>query len=403
MDPVTVPAMCRAKGGRIRQHIVSGALLGLSFAVVSCGGGDDGGVAGGGGGGNPPPGGSATQFAYVINAGDTQIQAYRSDAGGALTPIGSPLGTGGLPHHVDVDPAGRFVYVSNHDSTFLSGYRINQDGTLAPMSSAPGSPVTGTDPTENESHSSVIDRTGQFLYVVAGTNASTLRAYRIDTTPGNTLGLPTFIQGQSFPVGIHAHNIAMSPNNQFVYVACDNPTGEVHAFSRDTSTGALTPVGVVTGLPNATAVAVDPQSRFVYVTYTNAVEVFQIGANGALTRITPVSTFPTDQSGPHSLAMHPNGQTLYVANINSNTISVFRVDAATGVLTPIQLSPRPTTGGDPNYVAIHPNGTTLYTADANNPGLDQVSRFTINADGTLTSAGTIQTGNGTNGIGITRL
>ena len=391
MNRVTVPTMSRARRGRLRQGFVICALIGLPFAMVSCGGGDGGGT----NSNPPPPTGAVNQFAYVIHAANSEIQAYRLDGDGNLTSVATPLATGAFPHHVDVDPAGRFVYVSNHDSPFVSGFRINQDASLTPMNPAPGSPVTGSDPTENQPHSSVIDQTGQFLYVVAGLGASTLRAYRIDQTAGN-LGALTFIPAQSFAVGTHAHNIAISPSNQFVYVASEG-SSEVYAFRRDTSTGALTPAGKITGLQGDEAVTVDPQSRFVYAAYTNAVEVLQIGNDGSLTKILPTSTFPTNQSGPHSLALHPNGQFLYVANINSNTITVFRVNAD-GTLTEIQL-PQPQTGIDPNYVVVHPNGRFLYTADARS---NQLSRFTINADGTLTPAGTIQAGNGPNGIGTTK-
>lgn len=412
MSWVTVSAESRKDGSWIRRGLAMCALMGLiglPITMVSCSGDDNGGGGGGGGNNPPPPTGGANQFAYVISPGNTgvgQVQAYRLDGDGNLTAVGTPVATGSAPHHVDVDAAGRFVYVSNHESPFLSGWRIKQDepdrGSLIPMNPAPGSPVTGTDPTENQSHSSVLDQTGQFLYVVAGPEAgspSTLRAYRVDTTPGNTLGLLTFIPGQSFSVGIHAHNIAVSPNNQFVYVASEG-SGEVHAFSRNTSTGELTPAGAVTGLPGATAVTVDPQSRFLYASYINAVEVFQIGNNGALTRITPTSTFPTNQSGPHALTIHPNGQTLYVANINSSTVTVFRVDSTTGALTEIQ-TPQPRTGGDPNYIIVHPNQRFVFTADA---VADRVSRFAINADGTLVMPATdFPAADGTNGIGTTKL
>lgn len=376
--------------------------------LAACGGGDD------NGGGAPPsnnqpPGGgtSAVQNAYVI-AGATEIQAYKLDNDGNLTPVGTPLATGAGPHHVNVDPAGRFVYVSNHNG-FLSGWRADPaSGSLTAMNATEtGSPVTGPAPEENWAHWSVMDTTGQFLYVVASLNegASTLRAYTINQTPGDNLGRPTFIAGQSFPVGIHAHNVVISPNNQFLYVASESPSGEVHAFSRDTTTGALTPLGAVTfaGFNNPATLVVDPNNRFLYVGFQNAVEVFSIGANGALTRITPISTFDTNLrgtgSGPHSIAMHPNGQTLYVANIFSNTLSVFRVDQGTGALTEIQI-PNPGTGLEPNHVMIHPNGRFLYTADTTS---DQLSRFAINADGTLaTPATVIPAGNGANNIGFTK-
>ncbi|ALA58948.1 lactonase family protein [Nitrospira moscoviensis] len=403
MNRVSVPGRSRARGGSILHGLVRSALIALPLAMVSCGGGDDGGGGGGGGGGNNPPSGgsTATQFAYVINSGADTIQAYRSDPDGTLTPIGTPptpLATGDFPHHVRVDPRGRFVYVSNHSSTFLSGYRINQDGTLAPMNSGVGSPVTGTLPGEAGSHSSVIDETGQFLYVIAGpeTAASTLRAYRIDTTPGPTLGNLTALTaaGGSFPVGVHAHNMTLSPNNLFLYTASEG-SGEVHAFSRDTTTGLLTPRGVTSGLPGVQAVTVDPQSRFVYASYPNVVEVLEIGADGSLTRFSPPRTVSTG-NGPHALTIHPNGRFLYVANIADASISVYRVDPNTGSLTSIETEP---TGNNPNYVIVHPNLTTLYTADAIP---NQVSRFTINQDGTLAPAGTVPAGAGANGIGTTK-
>lgn len=346
----------------------------------------------------PPPLFGSGQFAYVINAEAANIYSYRVDGeSGTLAPIGAPLATGIFPHQVNVDAEGRFVYVSNRESPFVSGYRINQDGTLAPMVPLPGSPVTGTDPTENQPNSSILDQTGQFLYVVAGPETgglSTLRAYRVETTSGATFGLLTFIPGQNFTVGVFAHNMTISPNHRFLYVASIG-TNEVHAFSRDTSTGALTRIGTVTGLPGA----VDPQGLFLYVAEraTNIVAVFQIGNNGVLTRIPGLSLFLAGV-GPHALAAHPDGQTLYVANINGTSVSVFRIDPTTGALILIQTAP---TGGDPHDVAVHPNGQFLYTADAS---FNQVSRFPINANGTLVaSATTTRVDSGANGIGMTKL
>jgi 6-phosphogluconolactonase len=386
----------------LRRSVI-GALSILAIAPLlyfsACSSGDDG---GGGGGGTPPPSGgsSANQFAYVIAAATSEIQANSLDTSGNVTPIGGKISTGVLPHHVDVDRAGRFVYVSNHDSSFVSGWQINQDGSLNPMNPAPGSPVTA----DVQPHSSVIDQSGAFLYVVSGTGASTLTAYTINTSTGASLGIPTAIAGQSFAVGTHGHNVTISPNNQFLYVAAEG-SGEVHAFSRDTTTGALTPQGVVSGMPVCDAVVVSNDNRFLFAAYENAVEVFSIGTNGVLTRITPVSTFPTNNagggSGPHSMALHPNGLSLYTANLNSNTVSVFGVNTNTGVLTELQSPPIPT-GPNPNFVVIHPNGSFLFTADATSTG--QLSRFAINADGTLATPPTTipNTGPGTNGMGTTK-
>jgi 6-phosphogluconolactonase (cycloisomerase 2 family) len=174
-------------------------------------------------------------------------------------------------------------------------------------------------------------------------------------------------------------------------------SGDVHAFSRNTADGKLTSIGTVSGLNGAASVAVDPATKFAYVSYFNSVEVFTIGADGALTKILPTSTFATGNA-PHSLAMHPNGQFLYAANLNTSTVTVFRVDPNTGVLTDIQ-TPSPATGTDPNFVIVHPNQQWLYTSDN---VADVTSRYILNADGTLGARTTTATGNGAQGIGITQ-
>ena len=82
-------------------------------------------------------------------------------------------------------------------------------------------------------------------------------------------------------MGTHAHNVTISPNNQFLYVAAES-SGEVYAFSRNTTTGALTAQGVVNGMPTCDAVVVSNNNAFLFAAYENAVEVFSIGASGAI-------------------------------------------------------------------------------------------------------------------------
>jgi len=99
--------------------------------------------------------------------------------------------------------------------------------------------------------------------------------------------------------------------------------------------------------------------------------------------------------------LEPTGQFLYVANLNSNSVTVFQVDTSTGRLTNIQQQP---TGISPNYLLVHPNGKIVYTCDTDS---DQVSMFTIGADGKLTAAQPPTfpiaiVGNGPNGMGITK-
>ena len=393
---------------RLRRSVI-GALSILAIAPLlyfsACSSGGD-------SGGAPPPssspppgsgGTTATQFGYVIDAVDAQIHSYTVDGtNGNLTSVGAPIFTGSFPHHVDVDTQGRYLYVANHgfnDGPFLSGFRINADGSLTPMTNATASYVTSDPATEANPHSSVMDANGQFLYVVAGLGGSTLRAYTIDTSTG----IPTLIPGQSFAVGEHAHNITMSPNGQFVFTAGgpeNAPGGEVHSFLRN-GDGTLTPKSTITGLVEATSVAVNPQSNILYAASVNQINVYSIASDGTISLIPAPNTFETFQSTPHSIALEPTGQFLYVANLNSNNVTVFQVDTTTGRLTNIQQQP---TGISPNYLLVHPNGKIVYTCDTDS---DQVSMFTIGADGKLTAAQPPTfpiaiVGNGPNGMGITK-
>jgi 6-phosphogluconolactonase (cycloisomerase 2 family) len=372
----------------------------LLFAA--CSGGDDGGGGGTTTNNNPPPAGGANQFAYVVNYFGSNVQAFTSDGNGNLTAVGNPITTGTSPHNVNVDKAGRFVYISNHDSNFVSGYTINSaTGSLTPINPAPGSPVTdASDPTNNNPHWSVFDTTGAFLYVIAGVPPamSTLKSYSIN----GTTGVLTQI-GTTGPLAqcSHGHNVTISPNNSFVYVACED-SGVVYSFQRNANgvaiNGVLTPVPGPAGAPaTAPTVAVDPTSSFLFVGATNSVTVFSINPNnGTITPIQPQSNFQAGNT-PHNLTLDSNGH-LYTANINASTVSAFSINA--GVLTQLPGSPF-ATGGEPNQVVVHPDGLVLFTADQTT---NTVTRFIVNSNGTLTpngNAATFPAGSGTNGMGLT--
>jgi 6-phosphogluconolactonase len=227
------------------------------------------------------PAGAGNQFAYVVNYFGSNVQAFTSDAAGNLTAVGAPITTGNNPHNVNVDKAGRFVYIANHESNFVSGYKINPDGSLAPINNAPGSPVTnlqGNDSTNNNPHWSVFDTTGQFLYVVAGVPPvmSSLNSFAV-----NADGTLTQL-GSTGPLGqcAHGHNVAIAPNNNFLYVACED-SGVVYSFQRGANgvatNGTATVVTAQNGQPGtAPSAAVDPSSSALFVGVTDGVTGFNI-------------------------------------------------------------------------------------------------------------------------------
>jgi len=376
----------------LRHGFLNLMLILLSAACSS--GGDDG---GGSTTNNPPAGGAGgNQFAYVVNFATNNVQAFTSDGNGNFTMVGQPITTGVNPHNVNVDKAGRFVYISNVGSNFVSGFKINSaDGSLTPINAAPGSPVTdASDPTNNSPYWSVFDTTGQFLYVIAG-GTPTLKSYSIDSTSGVLTQI-----GATGPLGqcSTGHSVTISPNNKFLYVGC-RFNGVVYSFSRNTQTGALTNLGATNVIQNGApgvsfSVVVDPTSSFLFVGVTDGVTVFNIDPNSG--NISGQKLFVAGNT-PHSVALDGNGH-LYTANLNDSTVSAFSISG--GTLTQLAGSPF-ATGGEPNTVAVHPDGMVLFTADQTT---NTVTRFTLNADGTLTrngNAATFPANSGTNNMALT--
>jgi 6-phosphogluconolactonase (cycloisomerase 2 family) len=384
---------CATRRPNTRKHLRHGFLIFLLSAACSSGGDGGGGTTTN----NNPPAGGANQFAYVINFAANNVQAFTSDGSGNFTMVGQPITTGVNPHNVNVDKAGRFVYISNVGSNFVSGFKINSiDGSLTPINPAPGSPVTdASDPTNNSPYWSVFDTTGQFLYVIAGATTPILKSYSIDSTSGALTQIGTTGPLDQCATG---HSVTVSPNNKFVYVGC-RFNGVVYSFSRNTQTGALTNLGATNVIQNGApgvsfSVVVDPTSSLLFVGVTDGVTMFNIDPNSG--NISGQKLFVAGNT-PHSVALDGNGH-LYTANLNDSTVSAFSISG--GTLTQLAGSPF-ATGGEPNQVVVHPDGTVLFTADQTT---NTVTRFILNADGTLTRNGiaaTLPANSGTNNLGLT--
>jgi len=192
---------------------------------------------------------------------------------------------------------------------------------------------------------------------------------------------------------------AVDPLNRFVYVTnlVDNT---VSAFTLNTTTGA---VGVVSGSPFPAgtapgAAAVDPSGTFLYVandgssTVAGSVSGYKINANGSLTAV-PSSPFTTTPGLSPQQGIAVTAGFVYVSNIATNSVSAFSFDN-TGKLTQLAGSPfslAPALNPQPESLAMDPAGGLLFTANMTG---NNVSAFTVNADGSLTQAPTSPFGAG---------
>jgi len=108
---------------------------------------------------------------------------------------------------------------------------------------------------------------------------------------------------------------------------------------------------------------------------------YTIGANGALTPMTPASV-PAG-SGPRQITLHPSGSYAYVACYDLGTISQYTIDPNSGGLTPMA----PITAGlQPFTITVHPSGQYAYVPNSNG---NNVSQFTVDPNsGALTPMST---------------
>jgi 6-phosphogluconolactonase len=153
----------------------------------------------------------------------------------------------------------------------------------------------------------------------------------------------------------------LAPGTELLYVG--DSVGQIHGFSIDPNSGALTGIGVfaVTNLAAAADVslAADPSGTALYATSAglggpNVVAETVNSASGALTAVAANATLPVP-AGP--IAVDPNGKNVYV--ITDQGVFAFAVDPTTHGLA--ALSSQPTgVPGIPHDITVAPSGAFAY-------------------------------------------
>jgi len=218
--------------------------------------------------------------------------------------------------------------------------------------------------------------TSAALLAVTNATAGSIDILTIDTKTG----IPTPIAGNPFPDGSTPSAIAIDPQKRFLYVT--SAAGEVRGYLINPSPLTLT---AISGSPFSTsarsvAIAIDPSGQFVLTANgsANTVSVFKIGASGALTEVTG-SPFAAG-AGPSALIVTASHY-VYAANATGKSVSAYSMDTTSGALTAVG-SPF-ATAGSPNGLVADQAGARLYTSESQP---NEVSGFSINAGtGALTA------------------
>jgi len=372
-------------------------------------------------GGNPtPPSSPATraacvpatkpEFSYVLTGYAVSMFTVNSCTGQFTPTTPASVSTGYAFPQIDaeqmvVDPLGRFAYVANlvsnaSDLATISMYTINSTtGVLTPTTLA-------TVPTGFLPQGIAIDPLGRFLYT-ANTDDSSVSMFTINQstgvlTPTTPASVSTLIPGELLS---EPGFLTVDPTGRFLYVsAVDSVDATVSMYTINQTTGVLTPTSPATVLTggNPFRVLVAPSGKFAYVVnnlsggvMTDGVWQYTINsATGVLTQNTPAAV--AAGNAPTEMAVDPTSRFAYVVNRLDDTVSMYTIDPNTGNLTLNSTASNPTatiaTGAQPFRIDFDPIGKFVYVTNEGSA----TSIYTVNSDGTLTSAGV--TGVATGGL-----
>lgn len=213
------------------------------------------------------------QVLYIADAG--KIDALHADPNtGALTAItGSPFSSG-TELFFAVDLYDRYLFAS--DITLpgnVLAYTIDSTGVLTAVAGSPFPAVAGSSNTYP--YQIVVDSSGSFVYVdLMLTNQ--IAGFAIDSSTGGLTAVP----GSPFSTG--AMPTALATVNNALYVS-NSQDGTVSGYTIDATSGVLTPIPGSPFAISTSALATNSVGNYLYATGAHGIQVYSIGANGAVT------------------------------------------------------------------------------------------------------------------------
>jgi 6-phosphogluconolactonase (cycloisomerase 2 family) len=331
---------------------------------------------------------SVVGYAVVANENTGSANLFGRNSSNFLA-LDDTKTTGSTPESVVVSPNGLFAYVGNRVQGSISSFSIdNATNKLVPI-------PLGSPGTQNPS-ALAMDVDGRILLATnynTSTGGGALSLFSIDATSGAPTPVATVATGRS-PAAV-----AIDPQSRFVYTANEG-TSDISMFSLDRSVPSLTSNGALSNaVSSATAIVVDPTGKFVYA-LSNFGNITRLSINqttGNLTRL----GFTAVNGGTSctSMATLADGDILYVtcASSTGSTLNAYSI-GSDGSLTAGPVTILPTTSVA--KVAIGGSGLVMHVAMK---AINQVAVYSINqSTGELTLRSSIASPGGPSAIAVTR-
>jgi 6-phosphogluconolactonase (cycloisomerase 2 family) len=196
--------------------------------------------------------------------------------------------------------------------------------------------------------------------------------------------------------GSSSGNPPPPPTSATLLAVTNATTGTIDILTIDRKTGTPTPIAgnPLPDGPTPSAVAIDPQKRFLYVTSTSGeVRGYLIdpstlkltavtGSQFSTGALTEVAGSPFAAGADPSALVVAASKYVYAANTAGHSVSAYSMDTTSGALTPVAGSPFPT-GGSPNGLVVDQAGAHVYATESQP---NELSGFSIDAStGALTA------------------
>ncbi len=233
------------------------------------------------GGTNPVSVTIEDDLVYVLNAGSDDLQGFRMSIYGTLTPIAGSRralsGTGTGAAQVEFNRDGDLLAVTEKATNKVLTFSVYGNGLLSQA-------IINDSPAPTPFGFAFGRRDTLLISEAAGgaAGASTLSSYRL---AGN--GVPTIVSA-AVPSGQSAACwVVTTRDGRYAYVS-NTASGNLSTY-RVTANGAaslMTAISALTGAGSGpTDMALDRNSRFLYVLNNTTIGAFRVEANGDLTRI----------------------------------------------------------------------------------------------------------------------
>src|SRR6202166_1477722 len=268
------------------------------------------------------------------------VTSYSLDPkSGQLSQLNQLPSGGADPCYVSFDGTGKYLLVANYSGGSVSTFPIAPDGRIGSASAFVQHSGSGPNKERQEGpHAHFIASSGdnRFVFVV-DLGLDEVVVYHFDPATGSPI--PNHPPFAKLAPGAGPRHLAFHPNGKFVYVLSEvNST--VTAFAYDAENGSFSTLQTLSTIPkdfkvrNDTAeIVVHPSGKFLYASNRGHDSIAEFTIDPARGTLTLAGDFSTQGKEPRNFALDPTGKFLLAANQESNNIVVFRIDQSTGALT----------------------------------------------------------------------